>query len=167
MVRCRIPHLLVGAHQTKPGENGYGFTLDFLSVPFFFNATMRREDIQREIARLDDEINRVVGSAELPKLQARPFPSGTWMLAILCLAWWQFGGYIPGTFRFHLETARWAFYIGLALAAMAFISTVFWMFSGQGYETKSQAYTDASRKARELQERRRDLQSELRALIKD
>ena len=128
---------------------------------------MRREDLLREIARIDDEINAVVGAAELPRLNAVPFPTGTWVLAILCLAWWQFGGHIPGVFIFHLETARWAFYVGLLLAVFGFLSTIRWMFSGRSYQEKSSAYTDASRKARELQERRRDLQAELRALVKD
>jgi len=128
---------------------------------------MRREDLLREIAEIDDQINSVIGAVELPKLNAVPFPTGTWVLAILCFAWWQFGGYIPGAFIFHLETARWAFYLGLVLSVFGFISTVRWMFSGRSYEAQSSAYTDASRKARELQERRRDLQAELRAISKD
>ena len=128
---------------------------------------MKREELQREIARLDDEINRVISSVELPKLDVRPFPTGTWLFAFLCLAWWLYGYKIPGAYDYHLQTSVWAFRLGALMAMVALLSTISWVLRGRGYQNRSDAYTNASRKARELQERRKDLQAELRSLTQD
>ena len=128
---------------------------------------MRRQDLLREIARLDDEINSTVAAAELPRLDYRPFPKGTWLFALLMLGWAEFGGYIPGSFYYHLQTARYDWYLGLVIALVAVLSTISWFMRSRGYKDKSEAYTEASRRARGLQERRRELQMELRALSED
>ena len=128
---------------------------------------MRRVELQKKIAQLDEEINSVLASTELPKLDVRPFPIGTWLFGFLCLAWVEFGSRIPAMYSYHLETAVWEWRLGLVIQAVAFLSTLSWFFRGRGYEYKSAAYTEASRKVRDLQERRRDLQSELRGLTEN
>ncbi len=125
---------------------------------------MRRDNILREIANLDEEINRVIGATELPKLDARPFPLGTWIFAAMCFGWAEFGSMIPGAFHYHLQTGAYAWYLGLIMAGVAFLSTLSWLLRGRGDHNKSDAYYTASRKARVLQEQRQELQAELRAI---
>jgi type VI protein secretion system component VasK len=125
---------------------------------------MRREQLQREIARLDEEINQVISSTEIPRLDMRPFPTGTWIFAILCFAWSLFGGLIPGAGVYHMETAGWAWIAGIVFVILAVISTISWFLRRRGYKERSGEYLQASRQARELQEKRRDLQAELRSL---
>jgi len=128
---------------------------------------MRREELLREIARLDEEINRTIGSAELPRIDVRPFPYSIWLFTIGCFAWALFGDRIPGAYVYYLESVRYAWYLGIICAGVGFIAVVNWLFRGRGYQAKSEAYVSASRKARELQERRRELQTELRAISGD
>lgn len=125
---------------------------------------MRREDLQREIAQLDEEITRIIGSVELPQLKARTFPASTWLFAALCFAYVYFGFLIPGSYQVHMETHRYARWLGWAALLLALVSTLRWLFRGRGYQAKSAAYTNASRRARELQEKRQELQAELRAM---
>lgn len=125
---------------------------------------MRREDLLVEIARLDKEINRVLAATELPKIDTRPFPLGTWIFAGMCLAWTEFGYMIAGAELYHMQTATYTWYLAIVAAVAALLSTISWLVRGGGYRTKNDDYFNASRKARELQERRRDLQAELRAI---
>lgn len=125
---------------------------------------MNREQILEEIARLDEEINRVLASAQLPKLEHRPFPLGLWALTGLSFAWWKYGDYLPGAYIYHFETAQYGFYLGIVFAVIAVLSSISWLIRGRGYGGKSEAYRSASRNARELQERRRELQAELKSL---
>ncbi len=128
---------------------------------------MNRESLQRRIAQLDEEINQVITATEIPKLDVRPFPTGTWLVAILCFAWSQFGSLIPGARQYHLETAKWAWIAGIVLGVIAILSTISWFFRRRGYKGRSDNYMAASRKARELQEKRRELQAELRSLTEE
>ena len=128
---------------------------------------MKRDELLKEIARLDEEINRMVASAKLPSLDARPFPFGTWTFAIMCFAWWQYGDRIPGAYIYYLNTYNYAYYLGLVIGLVAILSTISWFLRGRGYQTKNSAYLTASRSARALQERRRELQAELRAISRD
>ncbi len=128
---------------------------------------MTREEILKEIARLDEEINRTVAAVELPKLEHRPFPLGMWFLTAGCFAWYRYGGQIPQAYIMHYETAMYAYYLGIIFGVIAVLATISWIVRGRGYSSKSEAYTAAGRSARELQERRRDLQAELRAISRD
>lgn len=125
---------------------------------------MNRESLQREIARLDQEINAVISSTEIPRLDVRPFPTGTWLLAILCFAWSLFGQLVPGAARWHYKTANWAWIAGIVLGVVAILATISWLLRKRGQRGHSDDYMQLSRRTRELQEQRRELQAELRAL---
>lgn len=128
---------------------------------------MRREQLLREIAEIDDRINQAVTSAELPTFEYKPFPLGTWILAIMLFAWSRFGSMIPEAYAYYDQTKTYAFYGAIVLGALALIRSVLWLLRGHGgraYQKKSSAYMEASRDARELQEKRRELQAELRAI---
>ena len=126
---------------------------------------MRREDLQREIARLDEEINQVIGSAELPSLDIRPFPRGTWFFGVVCLAYAYFGYMIPGGREVHQDIQQYARWLGMGMIVLAVISTIFWLFKGRGYQQRSDSYMQASRRARDLKEKRQEIQAELRSLV--
>ena len=126
---------------------------------------MRREDLQREIARLDEEINQVIGATELPSLDIRPFPRGTWFFAAVCFAYAYLGYMIPGGREVHQDIQQYARWLGAGMTVIAVLSTILWFFKGRGYQNRSSSYMQASRRARELQEKRQELQAELRALI--
>jgi MFS superfamily sulfate permease-like transporter len=128
---------------------------------------MNREQLLQEIARLDEEINRVVGSTRLPALEYRPFPIGTWITAAMFFAWWKFGDRLPGAYVYHYQSQNYAFYLGLIFIVIAIFSSISWFIRSRKYGKTSEEYTAASRDARELQERRRELQAELRALSKE
>jgi hypothetical protein len=121
------------------------------------------DEIQREIADLDKQINDTYAETRLPSLRpARKFPSGSWGLAVICLGWHFFADLVPPVQSFHDLSKPYVLYAGLVLAAIAVLQTVFWFFGGTPKASK--AYTEATRKANELQERRRMLQQELKAL---
>ncbi len=125
---------------------------------------MRREQLLKEIAEIDEEINKVVAATALPRLDARPFPLGTWIFAGMCFAWSEFGYKIPSAFHYYLQTETYARYMGIIIAIVAALSTISWLIRGSGQRGKNDDYFKTSRKARELQERRRDLQAELVAI---
>lgn len=125
---------------------------------------MRRDELLAEIARLDEEINRTVSTVELPRIDVRPFPWAIWVFTALCFAWFFFGDRIPGAYSHYLASVNYAWNIGLVCGIVAVLATINWMFRGRGYQAKSDAYVTASRHARELQERRRELQSELKSI---
>jgi hypothetical protein len=125
---------------------------------------MRREQLLDEIARVDEEINQTIASAQLPRIDVRPFPYSIWIITAAFFAWYFFGDRLPGAYAQYLATADYARILGWICAAVAALATVNWMLRGRGYHSKNEAYLNASRRARELQERRRELQSELRAI---
>lgn len=125
---------------------------------------MRRELLLQEIANIDKELNRVVAASPLPAMNGRPFPLGAWVFAGMCLGWAEYGHRIPGAYLHYLQTARYAWYLGIAMAVVALFSTISWLVRSFGRSNKSENYFSASREARILQERRRDLQAELRAI---
>ena len=123
---------------------------------------MGRDDIQRRIAQLDNEINSIIGSAQLPSLEVRPFPKGTWIMAILLLGYYLFGADIPYISQFHEPYARY-FYIGSGIfAVLAVWGTLSWLFRRRGGMSKE--YGAATAKVRDLQNERRELQSQLKEL---
>jgi hypothetical protein len=123
---------------------------------------MTREDIQRRIADLDTEINRILGNARLPSLEIRPFPKGTWILFGLCLVYYFFGADIPYVDAYHNQYARYAFYASGILAILALWGTLTWLFRrGGGF---SKEYGEATAKVKDLQNERRELQAELKEL---
>lgn len=128
---------------------------------------MRRDDLMAEIARLDAEINRTVTSVELPRLEYRPFPWGLWIFCGMCFAWYYYGDRVPGAYPYYVITAHYAWYIGLIFILIALYATLRWVFRGRGYHERSEAYGAASRRARDLQEQRRELQAELRAISQE
>ena len=121
---------------------------------------MTREDIQRRIADLDNEINRILGNARLPSLEVRPFPKGTWILSALCLGYYFFGGDLPYVDAYHSEYAKYAFGASGILAVLALWSSLTWLFRRRGGFSKE--YGEATAKVRDLQNERRELQAELK-----
>ena len=127
-------------------------------------SNMRREELLAEIARLDEEINRTIASAELPRIDVRPFPYAIWLFTALCFAWVYLGNRVLSDYALYLDTVSYAWNIGIICGIVAVLATINWIFRGRGYQAKSDAYTIASRRARELQERRRELQTELKSI---
>jgi hypothetical protein len=123
---------------------------------------MTRDEIQREISDIDRELNRVLGSAKLPSLEARPFPAWTWILAFVAAAWWMFGSQLPVIQNYHRDYGEWGLYASLFFGLFALLSTLSWMFRRRGGVTEE--YRAATEKSRDLQERRRELQVRLREL---
>lgn len=123
---------------------------------------MTRDQIQREIADLDRQLNQVLGSTQLPSLEARPFPTWTWIAAFLAAAWWMFGSDVPVIQNYHRDYGQYGLYAALILGLFALLSTLSWMFRRRG--GVSEDYKAATAKSRELQERRRELQVRLREL---
>lgn len=131
---------------------------------------MRRDEILAEIARLDEQINRTVSRVELPRVDAYPFPVGIWVFTLACFAWYLYADDIPATAMYHLQTAVYAKYLGWICGGFALLATMNWAYralSSRRDRSKSEAYMAASRQARELQERRRELQAELRSLTEE
>lgn len=125
---------------------------------------MKRDELLAEIARLDEEINRIVTSVELPHIDHRPFPMGLWLFCGICFAWYYFGDRLPGIYSYYVMSAHYAWYAGIIFILIAIYATLRWALGGRSYHRQSQEYTQASLQARELQERRRELQAELRAI---
>lgn len=121
---------------------------------------MTREQIMREIAELDKEINRVLASAQLPSLKVKPFPWGTWFLTLLAFAWYVAGDLVPYANAYHAKYGYIGLYVGIIFGILAIISTLSWMF--QRRRPLSKEYEAATEKSKVLQERRRELQKRLR-----
>lgn len=124
--------------------------------------SMEREEIHREIADIDRELTRVLGSAELPRLNSRAFPTGTYILTLLALAWWMFGGEAPYVSQYYGRFGEWGLYAAGVLALLALCGTVSWILRPRGGMPAE--YRTATEKSRDLQERRRELQARLREL---
>jgi hypothetical protein len=126
---------------------------------------MDRASIQREIAEIDGELNRTLGSTQLPSLEVKPFPVWSWVLAFLAAAWWMIGSDVPVISEYHGRYGEYGFYAAIALGLLALFSTISWALRRRG--GVSPEYRQATEKARVLQERRRELQVQLRELDAD
>jgi len=119
------------------------------------------EELQKQIADLDREINRILAEKRLPPLKPpRPFPLSSWVLAIVLVAYYLFGDLLPYVGTYHGKFGLYAFYAGLVMALLALLLTVRWLFS-RAPRTPPE-YIEASRKAQELQNQRRLLEKQLR-----
>lgn len=127
-----------------------------------------REQLLKEIADLDAQINRLVASMKLPRIEYHPFPKSMWILALLCFGWTMFGADIPlpNAAEMHQQYSTWSWNLGLVCLVWALISTVSWIFKrGRGRrQEKSENYMENSRMVQGLQEQRRELQARLRDL---
>lgn len=123
---------------------------------------MDRAEIQREIAEIDQELNRTLGSTALPSLDVKPFPVWTWVLALVAAAWWMIGSDVPVISEYHGQYGEWGMYAAIVLGLLGLLSTLSWLFRRRG--GVSTEYRQATEKARVLQERRRELQVRLREL---
>ncbi len=120
----------------------------------------RLDDVERQLA---DEFSRA--TAAVSHEDAPSFPGGTWLTAILALAWWQFGGMIPGILRAWLQTRSWILYIGLALVAVALVRSVLWLMK-RGGSPVDKTFVEATARSRELQAVKRDLLAQLQEMQK-
>ncbi|MCX7964155.1 MAG: hypothetical protein N2644_06720 [Candidatus Sumerlaea chitinivorans] len=119
------------------------------------------QEIQRQIAELDKQINNLIAEHRLPPIKpAKPFPLGTWILALLVAAWWLFGDMVPMVGSYRQMTTPYDWYATLILGALALLRTVLWLL-GRPRKTPPE-YLEVTRKVQELQEQRRLLQKELR-----
>jgi hypothetical protein len=123
---------------------------------------MDRASIQREIAEIDGELNRTLGATKLPSLEVKPFPIWTWLLAFAAAAWWMLGSDLPVIAEYHRSYGEYGLYAAIALGLLGLFSTLSWALRKRG--GVSQEYRQATEKARVLQERRRELQVQLREL---
>ncbi len=122
---------------------------------------MRKEQLLQEIASLDEQITRLTAAAALPQYDSRQFPLGKWVLTALIFGWAEFGYRIPDAYIFHVKTARYAWYLTIFMVAVTLVSTFLWMMRGFNRHKNCDEYYTASRQARELQLRRKELQAEL------
>jgi hypothetical protein len=123
---------------------------------------MTREDILRRIAELDNEINHILGNTQLPSLESRSFPMGTWIFAALLAGYYLFGADIPMIDRFHQPYGRYFFYASGLFAVLALWGSLSWLFRKRGGVSKE--YGEASVRVKGLQDQRRELQAQLKEL---
>lgn len=118
---------------------------------------MDREQIMQEIARLDQQIRDISARGRAGRLTVQPFPIGAWIGAMVCLAYWLFGGMIEQEFH------AWAQYIGLVLGILLLLSAVLqsikWIGSRGGGKTRD--FEKNMQEAQILQAKRDELQAQL------
>lgn len=123
-----------------------------------------RQELQAKIAELDRRINEELAKTRLPSLDARrrQFPKADYVVAALLIGYHYFGEQIPVIGQFHDTTSPWDLYLGLAVAAIAVLRTILWLFKGS---PKTDAnYVAATSVVRDLQAQKRDLQAQLKEL---
>ncbi len=119
------------------------------------------EEIQRQIADLDKRINQILVEHRLPPLKPpKPFPLGTWIIAVALGAYYLFGDMVPYVSEYHGSYAIYVMYAALVVAALALLRTVLWLFS-RNPKTPPE-YIEVTRQVQELQNQRRLLEAELR-----
>jgi hypothetical protein len=119
------------------------------------------EDLQRQIAEIDKQINKILVEKRLPPLKPpKPFPLGSWILAILLAAYYLFGDMIPVVGGYHALYSQYSMYAAMVVAAYALLRSVLWLF-GKNPKTPPE-YLEASQQVKELQNQRRLLEKELR-----
>jgi hypothetical protein len=123
---------------------------------------MGREDIQRRIGEINREINEEVGKTTLPEYKPKLFPTGLWIFAAVCAGWWLFGNQVPQAAQYHAEYGEYGLYAAVVIGAYALFKTVLWLF--QGKPKGSAEYMNATARVRELQDKRRDLEMQLKEL---
>lgn len=127
---------------------------------------MNREDLLREITRIDSEINKVVVETELPSVRYQPFPKIGWILAGALALWAIFGQAVPHAEAqtIHAQYSVYGLYGAAIFGLLALLRTITFFTSRSSMLTKSARYRENSAKIRELQEQRRQLQSELNSI---
>jgi len=125
---------------------------------------MKREQLQREIAALDERINTLISHNPLPDLKYKPFPSGWWILTVALFAWSLWGGLIPGLEIAQLKTANWAWIGGCISCIIAVITTFIWIIRKRHQRKSRSIFGNSGEQVRSLQDRRRELQAQLRAM---
>lgn len=123
---------------------------------------MGREDIQRRIGEVNREINEEVAKTTIPEYKPKVFPTGSWILAVLGAAWWLAGSEVPQVAAYHQDYGEYGLYVAVIVGAYALLKTVLWLF--QGKPTGGAEYINATARVRELQEKRRDLEMQLKEL---
>ncbi|MCX7718194.1 MAG: hypothetical protein N2111_07315 [Candidatus Sumerlaeaceae bacterium] len=123
-----------------------------------------RQELQARIAELDRRINEELSKTRLPSLDSRrrQFPKADYIVAALLIGYHYVGGQIPVIGQFHDITSPWDLYLGAAVAAIAVLRTILWVFKGN---PKADAnYVAATSAVRDLQAQKRDLQAQLKEL---
>ncbi len=119
------------------------------------------EELQRQIAEIDKQINKILVEKRLPPLKPpKPFPLGTWILALLVFGYYLFGDMIPYVGQYYADYGKYAMYVAGVVAILAVLRTVLWLFS-RNPKTPPE-YLEASQQVKELQDQRRLLEKELR-----
>jgi hypothetical protein len=120
---------------------------------------MTREEILRQIAVLDKQINEISAANRAPRLASarRGFPTGTYITGALFVAYNLFGGVVLPAI--HRGYGHYALYLGLFLLLVAILQTFKWIFGrGAGNVGK---YMEAMDKTKDLMEQRAALQAKL------
>ncbi len=124
---------------------------------------MRREEMLQEIASLDDQINTHLAGAKIPTLDKRPFPLGTWIVALIFFALTYYGHLIPEVGAQIHEYGKWFWYAGILMAVVALLSTLSWIMSKLKKDNTTE-YREATAKVKVLQERRQELVMRIKEL---
>lgn len=120
---------------------------------------MVREQLVRQIAAIDEEINKEAAAHRVPSLNLkhRTFPFATWISAIFFLAFWLFGSHIAAAYF------EWAPLIFLVLGALFTLSgiwrTMMWVVKRN--QKVDAGYAEGSARIRALRAEREELQQRL------
>jgi hypothetical protein len=143
-------------------ENTHFPRLQKQIFPFRTRTDMTRDELQRRIAQVNRDINDEVSKSPLPNFKPKPFPTGAWVLGIICAALGLFGGQINALKPYYDDYGEYGFYAAAVFGIYAVLRTLLWLF--QGKPKGSREYMESTTHVRELQERRRELEMQLKEI---
>lgn len=123
---------------------------------------MTRAQIQQQLVDLDRQINEESAKNRVPSLNLRnrSFPWAYWVSAAVFLAAGLFGGqFLP---QLHAQYGKYALIIGAVIGISGAIRTVIFFVKGRSHNDKG--YAQATEKIRQLQEKRQELQKQLKEI---
>lgn len=126
---------------------------------------MSRQEIQHRIIELDREINtefeKVKDSS--PAVNSASFPRAEWVLGFVAIAWYVFGGYLPGqVLEIYQNTAQYVMWAGAVLLGIAILRSFVWL--AKRPRSRDRKSIQPSLRVRQLQDERRALQAKLKEL---
>lgn len=123
---------------------------------------MTRAQIQQQLVDLDRQINEESAKNRVPSLNARnrSIPWGNWVSAAIFVGAGIFGGQVVP--KLHEQYGQYALILGAIFGLSAAVRTVLFFVKGRAKNDK--AYAQAAEKIRQLQEKRTELQRQLKEI---